>query len=357
MAPREAFAAELLIQGSYKPGMKRLWTSFYPLMALTMLIWASTVTTSSILMRHGLTPLEVLFLASLCGLAVLLPAALTMPAARASFRQYRLRHLPILIICGLLGIVVYNLLLYSALDRNLGDVVGPTIVNYLWPIMTLIFAVPILKQPLTRRLVLATAVAFGGFMIIQTAKLTGGGAIWDASAQACLLALGAAISWGLFSALARRAADTHGFHPLSNLVIFQLVALAALLIAGGYKINFHILLSDPALLAALAVLGVGSDGVANMTWLQALRVGGAGRTSVVAYLTPVLSLTYVAIFLDQRPQWYALAGLAAILLAIFLVPKSPLPISPAQTQANLEPLRNKPPAKAVRPKRRLMKQR
>jgi drug/metabolite transporter (DMT)-like permease len=243
----------------------------------------------------------------------------------------------VLITCGLLGFVGYNYLLFGALSRDLKNVITPAVINYLWPITTLLFSALILRQRMTRRTMMAAAVAFAGLLVIQVARLTGGASLLDASGQACLLALGAAISWGLFSALARRAADEHGFHPLSSLVIYQAIAMITTAAIHWNQLDPMSIIARPKLLLVLVVLGVGANGIANMTWLQAIRIGGAGKTSVVAYLTPVLSLTYVAIFLGQRPQWYALIGLGAILAAITIVRTTPRPKALQLPQADAAP--------------------
>ena len=289
-------------------------------------------------MGHGLHPGELVFYTTLCGLAVMLPMAMAMPEARRSFLTYRPRHAPVLLVCGLLGLLLYNYLIYYAFNLDLENVIAPAVINYLWPMTTLVFSVLLLGERLTRRTLFAAGVAFGGFVVIQTARLSAGASLLDASAKACLLAFLAAVSWGLFSALARRAADRHGFHPLSSLIIYQAVGVVASLIISWQHINPLKLIENPTLLLTLAVLGIGANGIANMTWLQAMRIGGPSRTTVVAYLTPVLSLTYIAIFLGQRPQWYALLGLAAILAAITVVRTAP------KAEHNIDLIRRKEPS-------------
>ena len=61
-----------------------------------------------------------------------------------------------------------------------------------------------------------------------------------------------------------------------------------------------------------------AHGLANVLWLRTIAVGGAGRTGVVAYLTPVLALTYLGLFFNQWPPLYSAIGLGMILLAVAL---------------------------------------
>ena len=320
--------------------MKKLWSNFYFLVILMMLIWACTASIITYLFKQGLRTAEVVVFDILFAFLALLVVTLVVPARRRSLRNYRWRHLPALVICGLIGIFIYLYMFYESMHSNVENVTPYVIINYVWPLTVIIFGVLILKERPSVYTWIAGACGFLGFLLIQLALLferpevagawrdeavagflrTAGSATFgDARALGCLLALGAAIAWGVFTGLARKWSDRYRFDPVTSMMIFIGVGLAGALAVYGKDVRFGYVLGRPAVLASLLLLGGWSHGAANVLWLRAVAVGGAGRTGVVSYLLPVLSLTLLAIFHRQVPSPYSIFGLVLILGAIVLV--------------------------------------
>ena len=320
--------------------MKKLWSNFYFLVILMMLIWASTASIITYLFKQGLRTGEVVVFDILFAFLALAVITLAVPARRRSLKDYRWRHLPALLVCGLLGIFIYLYMFYESLHSNVENVTPQVIINYVWPLTVIIFGVLILKERPNVYTWIGGACGFLGFLLIQLALLferpevaeawrgeafapflrtVGSTMFGDARAVGCLLALGAAISWGVFTGLARKWSDRYRFDPVTSMMIFIGIGLAAALAVYGKDVRFAYIVSHPGILLALVLLGGWSHGVANVLWLRAVAVGGAGRTGVVSYLLPVLSLTLLAIVHRQVPSIYSIFGLVLILGAIVLV--------------------------------------
>ncbi len=309
-------------------------------MILILVIWASTTSIVTELLARGLTVGEVVTFDGVLSVMFLLALALAAPTSRRAFlRDYRWRHTPWLFLCGLTGIFLYNFLLYKAMASDLQNVVPYVVLNYLWPLTTLVFGVVILRERLTARLGVAAACGFLGFLFIQVAgilsrdsRLVGqfqagrygdflsglAASFVQAKALGCVLAFAAAVLWGAFSAGARRISDELHFEPLSSLAWFTVAGAAVALAVFGPHCDGSKVLRHWDVAALLVVLAAGAHGLANLLWLRAIKLGGAGRTAVVAYLTPVLALLTLGLWQKQWPNLYSVIGLAIILGAVAL---------------------------------------
>lgn len=308
-------------------------------MILVLVIWGSMSAILTQLLKRGLTAGELVVFDAVFSALFMLALTLAVPSSRQSLlRNYRLGHMPWLLLCGL-GLFLYNSLLYEAMQSDVQNVVPYVVINYLWPLMTLIFGVLILREKLTARLGLAAACGFLGFAFIQIAGILSrdsqlvvqfqagdygafvrglAASFGQAKALGCLMAFAGAVVWGAFSAGARRISDTFHFEALSSLAWFT-TALAALALAVfGTHCDWGKVLRQWDVVVLLAVLGAGAHGLANLLWLRAIKVGGAGRTAVVAYLTPVLALLTLGLWQKQWPNLYCGIGLAVILGAVAL---------------------------------------
>ena len=320
--------------------MPRFRDNFYALIVTIMLLWAATASVVPYLYHQGLTAEEVTVLDICIAFVTLLGLTLAIPGRRRSLRRYRWRHVPALAICSLVGITAYNYLLYKSYSSNAQNVVPYVIINYMWPLTTILFGLVILKERATAYTWIGGGVGFLGFLLIQAGKVFESAAVgeaWraggagefvrtflatsggDATAVGCLLALAGAILWGLFGPLARRWSDKYGFDPVSSMMLFAGIGTACVLAMFGSRVRWGFVFGRWDVVLCLVWLGAGAHGLVNIMWLRAIKVGGAGRTGIVAYLTPVLALAYLALFHRQFPSWYSGLGLALILGAIVLV--------------------------------------
>jgi drug/metabolite transporter (DMT)-like permease len=200
--------------------------------------------------------------------------------------------------CGGL-FTAYMVCLYLAIgfsiDREQAITVG--LINYLWPALTLILAVPILRKPARGgRLLLGITVAcLGIFLSIGSA---GHRFSWNllqqqgAAAVSYWLALAAAVLWALYSNLSRRWGTNSSGE-----------AVPAFLLATGIFM-FFLTLGIPEeghwtkrAILNLTYLALVPTSLAYIFWDIAVRRGNFVLVATFGYLTPLLSTWISVIYL------------------------------------------------------------
>ncbi|MHC4886348.1 MAG: EamA family transporter [Planctomycetota bacterium] len=129
--------------------------------------------------------------------------------------------------CGI-WFVLYNGFLYTALgmaaDRQ--QAVEVSLINYLWPGLTLVFSVPLLR--LKARwgwLLLGIAISLGGIAVLNDLSIDSLVANAAGNPLAYGAALGCAISWGLYSSLNQRWSGETGAATVPLLLVVSGVIL------------------------------------------------------------------------------------------------------------------------------------
>jgi drug/metabolite transporter (DMT)-like permease len=209
--------------------------------------------------------------------------------------------------CGAL-VVVYLVLIYAAIGLAPGrrQVIGVGIINYLWPMLTLLFSVPVLKKRAGPLLVPGAVVAFAGAVLASTGgQFSPAGFLQDLRSGEApyLFALVAAVLWGLYSNLSRRWA---GAHEGGAMPVFLLTAGVVLALLRPFfdeqqhwATHTYFELAYMALLPALLAYGF---------WDYSMRRGNLVLVAAIAYLAPVLSTTFTSLYLDVpagRGLWLA----------------------------------------------------
>lgn len=206
------------------------------------------------------------------------------------------------LVVGVGGLFGFHFLLFMAL--RFAPPVEANLVNYLWPLLIVLFT-PVLLPGwrLTPGHVVAAAAGFAGAgLAIGAAPF----ALDARTAAGFALAAGSATVWALYSLLCRRAA------PFSSWAIGGF-ALASGLLA----LACHALFEPRATLAAgdfarLAALGLGPMGAAFYLWDIAMKRGDPRIVGTLAYATPLLS-TALLLAVTGRPLTPAL-GIATLLI-------------------------------------------
>ncbi len=269
--------------------------------SLTILIWSSMATVAKLLL-NTLDNALVLGLSSLFAFAALLICILATPK-RALFKKYRLKDYLLMLLIGLPGVFLYNYFYYAG--ANLLPASQAFTVNYLWPIMSIVFACLLLKEKMTFRKGLAIAISFIGVIIIA------GGGTANGSLIGILLCVAAAVSYGLFTALAQKWHYDKQFYMM---LTFAVTFIVCLCLQGNAPV--------PALslwqLVGLAYNGIFVLALATITWTIALDGGSTAKISNLAYITPFLSLIWTFVILHEPIELRSVVGLCIIVLGIFV---------------------------------------
>jgi drug/metabolite transporter (DMT)-like permease len=183
------------------------------------------------------------------------------------------------------------------------------IVNYLWPIMSVIFAVIILKEPLTRRKCLAIAISFFGILTVTGNEILNFNT--ETLLGAALCALGA-VAYGLYTALNKK----WQYDDLVTIKICSLATFILTLIINAF--SGEIIIPNSMELLGFIWNGGFVMGIATVTWGLATRSGDTAKISNLAYLTPFISMVFTYFVLDEKIKPLSIIGLLIIILGIFI---------------------------------------
>jgi drug/metabolite transporter (DMT)-like permease len=225
----------------------------------------------------------------------------------------RILRLPRAYLFGCGGLFVFYILclfLALGLAADRAQVVEIGLINYLWPALTLLFAVPILGHRARLGLVPGVLIAFAGTGLVAAAQneaLSWAGFLADLRSNAApyLLALAAAVAWALYSGLSRRWAGNADSGAM-NLFPF---ASGLLLLVARCFFHEHPRWS-PGVAVKTSLYVVFSIGLAYPFWDIAMRRGRMVFVASFSYLLPLFSTVIISLYLHvplTRALWLGCA--------------------------------------------------
>ena len=217
----------------------------------------------------------------------------------------RLLHLPpaYLVGCGAC-FVAYMVCLYLAIGwaESNQQTVEVGILNYLWPSLTLVLAVPILGVRVRPTFWLGVALALAGAALAPLHAETYSGEALLAGLRGnpwpYILAAAAGVLWALYSVLSRRwggEAETGGV-PLFALAAGLALGALALAMPAGKPAQW-----STRALAELAFMAVFTVWLAYSLWDAAMRRGNATLAAAGSYAIPVISTGITCLYLAVSP--------------------------------------------------------
>lgn len=265
--------------------MNRFSGNVYALCAA--LLWGSTAAVVK-LIGLGLNNIQILFFTSAIA-SISLALIVTFQKKWHIVKSYKAKDFGRFAYMSFLGVFLYYVLLYAALQLVPGQ--EAFVVNYTWPIWVIVFAVLILKEKLTAAKILAIVLSFiGVYIVVTRGHITS----FDFSAIAGnILALIAACSYGLFSVLSKRNDD----EKVTSTLFFYIFAFVYTSIYLGLFSSLP--QPSPTEWLGLLWLGVATSGIAFVLWQLALKHGETSKVSNIVFITPFLSLLYLAVLTKE----------------------------------------------------------
>lgn len=198
----------------------------------------------------------------------------------------------------LVALALLGGLLFIALVNSAVALSGPTVTGFVAPLYAIaaaVLAVPLLGEPIRPRTIVAFAIA-----LVGTALLAGA-APGVGSVTGVVLALAAAVSFGLYMVLARRWSERYGLDgtllTVANLIGRGPVLLAVELVRpAGSIVPVD---PDPAAVAAILVIAFGASSTANLLLIASVRRVAAARSSAALLLTPIASASIGVVVLGD----------------------------------------------------------
>ena len=181
--------------------------------------------------------------------------------------------------------------------------------NYTWPIVLILLSVPFLKQTLSRQGFLAILLSFSGVIVIATKghllDLQFSDLKWD------LLALSTSLVWASFWIINLKCKTDESIKLFLSFGFGFLFTIPVVYYFSNFTLpNFQGIL-------AVGYVGIAEMGLTFFLWLSALK--NASRTDQVGqliYLSPFLSLLFIAFILNESIHFTTFIGIILILTGI-----------------------------------------
>ena len=209
---------------------------------------------------------------------------------------------------GFVGMFMSNALYYYGISKMTSQ--EACIINYLWPIMIMIFSCIILREKITLMKVVAIVCSFLGIVILSFDSIGGGGAeaVWGIIATSLN-----AVCYGIFSALNKKAA----YNQNVAMMVFWFVTAVSGATAGMLTETWVML--DLKQLIGLVWLGIAVKALGYLLWAIGLeKAKDSGKVANLAYLTPFLSIIVAFFLLGEPIKMRALVALVFIVGGILL---------------------------------------
>lgn len=261
-----------------------------------ILLWASLalLTTAT----GNLPPFQVLAISF--GIAAVLGLSRAALRGHTGWRELR-QPLPALLL-STLALFGYHALYFIALKR--APAVEANLLNYLWPLLIVVFAGLFGGVSVRAGQWLGTALGLAAAVLLVTRGQ--GLHVAPAHVPGYLAALGAALIWSLYSVLNRRHAEV----PTAAITVA--CAGVAILGAVAHLASERTLVPTGRQWAVLAAMGVGPVGAAFWLWDHGTKRGDIALLGSLSYLAPLLStLLLVA---SGRVQAHAVHAVAIVLM-------------------------------------------
>lgn len=264
---------------------------------LTVLIWGTTFIATKVLLED-FQPVEILFFRFLLGYAALwlvFPHPLRKTTARQEW---------IFAGAGLCGICLYYLLENIALTYTMASNVG--VIVAVAPLFTALLAALFLRgeERLPANFFIGFLVAMAGVCLISF-----NGTSFSLNPRGDLLALLAALVWGFYSILTRKIA-AFGYTTIQTTrrtFFYGLLFMLPACVLFDFQLNLS-RFAEPLNLANILFLGLGASALCFVTWNTAIRHLGAVQASLYIFLTPVITVLFSVLILDEPFTWLTACG-------------------------------------------------
>jgi len=270
-------------------------------------LWSTVATAFKIALSYY-TPLQLVFVAVLTSIIALV-GILAWQKKLSLLKQQFLRRPMFYLVTGLINPFLYYVVLFKA--YSLQPAQQALSLNYTWAVLLPLLAAPLLKQHLRKSDIAAALIAYTGVFIIAT-----GGDISGFSFDSPLgigLALTSTLLWCLYWIVNTKDQGD----PVVSLLLSFLIGLpfiAVTLVLTDTLPSFSL----KAIFAGMYV-GLFEMGITFVLWLMALKT--ATRTaniSTMVFLSPVMSIGFIAWILQETIAMATYLGLAFILSGMML---------------------------------------
>jgi drug/metabolite transporter (DMT)-like permease len=282
-------------------------TSLYALMAISF--WGvSFVSTKAVLGK--LDPYSLLVIRFGIGTLFLLLLLLL----QRHRLQISIKYVPHLLVLGILGVFVHQLLQATALLTINASAAG-WLISFS-PVFTVILSMLFLHEKMSIPKAVGMVLAVTGVLIISTTRT--GQSIQFTMNIGFLLMVLSTFNWAIYSVLLKSLKI-----PYPPLVITFYMCLLGLILTTPFIIRNRgwedLSLLNHSEWAHLLFLGVFVSGIAYLYWGKSLEVLEASKVSMFLYLEPIATLIAAVLLLKEKVLLISVAGGIIIIIGVIIV--------------------------------------
>ena len=278
---------------------------------LAVLCWSTVATAFKLSLAH-LTPLQLIMVASITALCALLALMVWQGRAKELVQQTRKVYLRSVGFAVLNPVLYYVVLLYAYSQLPAQEAQA---LNYSWAIVLTLMAVPLLGHKLGKFDVIAAATCYIGVLVIATrGDLL---ALNFSNVFGVSMALLSTLIWSTYWILSRQ--DTR--EPILGLTLNFIFALPILVLILAWSGDLKALMQGVHLQGWLGGMYVGlvEIGLGFGFWMIAMKLAtNTSRIANLIFLSPFLSLFFIATFLGEAILMSILIGLGFIIVGLII---------------------------------------
>jgi drug/metabolite transporter (DMT)-like permease len=280
---------------------------FLNLLALiTVVIWATTFISSKILL-NTFTPLEVMFYRFVIAYFLLL-------IIHPKFHKIEsLKEEAMFLLAGIAGGSLYFLTENTAV--KISQVSNVSLILATAPILTALLAHFFTKgEKLSKNLFLGFIVAISGVFLV----IFNGNLMLNLNPLGDILALGAAISWSVYSITTKKFGSKYNHLYLTRKIFFYaLLTMIPFLFTSEFNFNVNKILTFKSL-SNLLFLGIVASSLCYVVWNFTVDKLGVIKTNNYIYLIPAITLIFSVLILNEKITLYSSLGAILIFLGVYI---------------------------------------
>ena len=294
----------------------------HSLALISAIIWGTTFIATTFLLRY-FQPIEIIiyrFLLGTIALFIIYPhgsgwKAILSPSKHAQkAKGTTLKQELHFAGAGFAGITFYCILEKTALNFTAASNVGVIISTA--PLFTALFAIRLLTNEKPKKnFYLGCIAALIGIFLISF----NGATILALNPLGDLMAIGAAMAWGIYNILLKKI-STFGYHPIQvNRRIFSygLLFMIPLLWPMNFRLDIA-RLANPVNLISILFLGLAASAFSFTIWNLAVNILGAIKTSIYIYVIPIVTVITSVLILGERITWMSALGITFTLAGLII---------------------------------------
>ncbi|MGA2297329.1 MAG: DMT family transporter [FCB group bacterium] len=279
----------------------------YIFASIAVLMWSTVATAFKIALRF-VDYSQLLLLASLVSLIVLFFALLFQNKIKL-LKSYSKKDYLQSMLLGFLNPFLYYLVLFKAYSILPAQEAQP--LNYTWGIVVVLLSIPILKQKIKIRSIVAVILSFLGVLFISTQGNIFG--LKFSNPYGVLLAVGSSLIWGTFWIFNIKDKRDEIAKLFLNFAFGFIFILIYTFIFSRFSVP------EPLGITSVAYVGLFEMGITFIFWLKALKLSKTtAQVSNLIYISPFLSLIFINFVLGEKILLSSFIGLVFIISGVVL---------------------------------------